>query len=98
MLILKNKEIFAELIMSINVRNARADDLIRALTRMTKQSITKIIVDALQEKLNKEQNRRLAPHLKEEILTIAHRCAHLPMIDSRTPEDILGYNQDGIPE
>ena len=41
--------------MSINVKNARADDLIRVLTRMTKQSITKIIIEALQEKLNKEQ-------------------------------------------
>lgn len=84
--------------MSINVKNARADDLIRALTRITKQSITKIIIDALQEKLNKEQNKRLAPHLQEEILTIGHRCAHLPVIDKRSPEDILGYNQNGLPE
>lgn len=84
--------------MSINVKNARADDLIRTLTRITKQSITRIIIDALQEKLNKEQNRRTAPHLTEEILAIGHRCAHLPTIDHRTPESILGYDQNGSPE
>lgn len=84
--------------MSINIKNTQADDLVRALTRLTKQSITRVVIDALEEKLRKERGRRLAPHLKDEILEIGHRCARLPTRDDRSAEDILQYNDDGIPE
>ena len=35
--------------------------------------------------------------LKERLLTIAKRCAALPLLDHRTPDEILGYDEFGIP-
>jgi len=37
--------------------------------------------------------RRPADDLNE----IAARCASLPVLDSRTPEEILGYDDRGLP-
>lgn len=37
-------------------------------------------------------------NLKEEILAIGKHCAALPLLDSRTPDQILGYNEQGLPE
>ncbi|MBO0612917.1 hypothetical protein [Thiothrix fructosivorans] len=35
--------------------------------------------------------------LKERLLTIAKRCAALPLLDRHTPDEILGYDQFGMP-
>ena len=35
--------------------------------------------------------------LKERLLTIAKRCATLPLLDRRPPDEILGYDQFGMP-
>ncbi|MGX9728368.1 MAG: type II toxin-antitoxin system VapB family antitoxin [Candidatus Electronema sp. VV] len=37
-------------------------------------------------------------NLKEELLAIGRHCAALPLLDSRTPDQILGYNEQGLPE
>ena len=37
--------------------------------------------------------QRLADVLDE----IALRCASLPVLDSRNPDEILGYDEDGLP-
>jgi antitoxin VapB len=41
------------------------------------------------------QSRPLS--LGEELLAIRRRCAALPDLDSRTPEKILGYDENGLP-
>ena len=35
--------------------------------------------------------------LADEILEIGKRCAALPDLDTRTAEEILGYDQHGLP-
>lgn len=37
-------------------------------------------------------------NLKEKILTIGKHCAALPLLDSRSPDQLLGYNEEGLPE
>lgn len=34
---------------------------------------------------------------KTELMQIGKRCATLPLLDKRSPDEILGYNQDGLP-
>lgn len=36
--------------------------------------------------------------LKQELLAIGKRCAALPVLDSRSADEILGYNGQGLPE
>lgn len=36
--------------------------------------------------------------LAKELRAIRERCLRLPVLDSRDPEEILGYGKDGLPE
>jgi antitoxin VapB len=35
--------------------------------------------------------------LREELRAIRERCAALPVLDPRTPEEIIGYDERGLP-
>ena len=35
--------------------------------------------------------------LKSELLEIGKNCTALPLLDSRTPDEILGYDKNGLP-
>jgi antitoxin VapB len=40
---------------------------------------------------------RSAGSLAAELLEIGQRCAALPDLDPRTPDEILGYDANGLP-
>lgn len=81
----------------LNIKNPEADKLARALARQLNESITEVVIEALREKLLREQGKYALPELKEALLTISVRCAKLPDRDKRSPDDILGYDERGLP-
>ena len=52
---------------------------------------------ALREQLKRETGRRDAPRLTEELRAISERCAALPDQDKRSPEEIIGFDEHGLP-
>ena len=64
----------------------------------TGETMTQAVVNALRERLLREQEkyRPQPPSLQEELLRIGQECAALPILDRRTPDEILGYNESGI--
>jgi antitoxin VapB len=83
--------------MAFNIRNPEAVRILRELASLTRESYTSIVLDALREKLRRETGRRAASNLREEVLRIQKRVAGLPVLDNRKPEEILGYDAQGIP-
>lgn len=83
--------------MALNIKNPEADRLVRELAAATHTSFTDVVVTALREKLAREVGRRRSLGLVDEIARIQQRVAELPVLDQRTPEDILGYNAQGVP-
>ena len=83
--------------MALNIKNAQADELARALAARTGQSITDAVVNALREQLKRETGRNLTPRLTEELRAIGDRCAALPDYDKRSAEEIIGFNEHGLP-
>lgn len=64
-------------------------------------------IDFLASKAKPIESRinTLEPHpldaetnLAEELLAIGRHCAASPLLDKRTPSQILGYNDQGLPE
>ena len=45
----------------------------------------------------RETECRTAPHLQAELRAISDRCAALPDYDTRTCEEIVGFDEHGIP-
>jgi len=81
----------------LNIKHPEADRLARILAQQTGETITDVVIEALREKLLREQGRRAPVELKDALLIIGQRCANLPDQDARSPGEILGYDSDGMP-
>ena len=83
--------------MALSIKHPEADRLARALAAKTGESLTEAVLNALKERLQREKGRSTGPDLIEEMDEIRKRCAQLPVLDDRSPEDIVGYDERGIP-
>lgn len=83
--------------MSLNIRNAEAERLAEQVTALTGETKTLAVIRVLRDRLDRLRNHRSGQRLAEELDVIARRCASLPVIDDRSPEEIVGYDQDGVP-
>ena len=81
--------------MAISIRNPIAENLARMVAKESGESLTQAIIHSLEDRLEKLQGRRNPDDLLQEIKEIGNRCASLPDIDSRSADDILGYNENG---
>jgi len=83
--------------MALSIKHPEADRLARELADATGETLTEAIIRALRERLRREQGRRRGPRLRDEIRAIRRRCAALPVRDHRSPDQILGYDEQGLP-
>ena len=84
--------------MALNICNAEADQLAAEVARMTGETKTQAVIAALQERLVRVRRARGRPQLGDELLAIAQHCAALPVLDQRTADAILGYDDTGLPD
>jgi antitoxin VapB len=82
--------------MAINIKDPETDRLARALADATGESLTTAIRRALQERLDREE-RRSRPGIAAEVRRIQERLARLPVLDPRSADEILGYDDHGLP-
>lgn len=83
--------------MALNIKSPEADRLARTLADATGESLTEAVSTALRERLERVQGRKRALGLREEIERIQARIAQLPKLDSRSDDEILGYDEHGLP-
>lgn len=83
--------------MPLNIKNAETDRLARELADATGESLTAAIAVAVRERLERVRSRPRGRDLDAELDVIALRCAALPVLDDRPEEEILGYDEHGLP-
>ena len=83
--------------MALSIKHPDADRLARELAATTGESLTDAILVALQERLERERARRRVDVVREEIQAIRRRCRALAVRDPRSAEEIVGYDDDGVP-
>jgi len=83
--------------MALNIRNRQAEELAVALARLTGETKTQAVTRALQDRLERLRRHRSGRSLAAELDDLALHCASLPILDDRSSEEILGYNDTGIP-
>ncbi|MEZ5583431.1 MAG: type II toxin-antitoxin system VapB family antitoxin [Candidatus Competibacteraceae bacterium] len=84
-------------IMALNIRNPETEQLADTLAKLTGKSKTQVVTQALRDLLERVRRRRSSRRLADELDEIATHCASLPVIDARNPDDILGYDENGLP-
>jgi antitoxin VapB len=83
--------------MALSIRNPKAEELAREVAAEARENITQAIIHALEERLERIRGRRTAADVAEEIMKVSQRCSTIPEKDSRTPDQILGYDEKGAP-
>jgi antitoxin VapB len=84
--------------MALSLKDPEADRLAREVAARTGETLTGAIVVALRERLARlrarpAQKQKLIDDMRE----IGRRCAALPVLNDRSEDEILGYDENGIP-
>jgi antitoxin VapB len=86
--------------MAFHIRNDEAEQMLRELQSLTGESLTDVVKTALSERLERE--RAKVPHDGEEdMMTMMEamwaRLRLVPRLDYRTADEIIGYDENGLP-
>jgi antitoxin VapB len=80
--------------MGLHIESAEVGRLAQELAELTGEPIDQAITKALEDRL--AQQRELV-RMRQVVKEISDRVAALPVLDPRTPEEILGYDENGLP-
>ncbi len=83
--------------MALNIRNRETEELAQELASLTGETKTEAVRRALRDQLVRLQRERKGRRLADELDEIALRCASLPVLDPRPADEILGYDENGLP-
>lgn len=83
--------------MVLSLKDPETDRLARELARTTGESLTEAVRRALAERLERERRRGRSHGIAEALDALAQECATLPDYDTRSPDEILGYDETGVP-
>lgn len=83
--------------MALNIRNPEAEQLATELAKRTGETKTEAVIKALRDRLSRVRRDRAKRRLADELEEIARHAASLPVLDDRTPDEIIGYDENGLP-
>jgi len=85
--------------MALSIKSSEADKLARKLAATTGESITTAVTVAMRERLAREEHKKrvAAGTMAADLMEIARHSASLPVYDNRTSDEILGYDENGLP-
>jgi antitoxin VapB len=83
--------------MALSIKDPETERLARDLARLTGESITTATRRAIEERLRRVGGHSRKVILLEELAEIRRRWSEMPVVDDRTPDQILDYDEHGLP-
>ena len=83
--------------MTLKIRDSRTEELAAIVAELTGETKTEAVTIALHERLMRLQRQSTSRKLSDELNEIALHCASLPVYDDRSGDDIMGYDERGLP-
>jgi antitoxin VapB len=83
--------------MALSIKNDETERLARQVARETGESLTEAIQKALQERWERLKARRRNQVLAVQVEDLLRRVDALPTLDFRSEDEILGYDEHGMP-
>jgi antitoxin VapB len=82
---------------ALNIRSPETEALATELARLTGETKTEAVTKAVRDRLERVKRGRQRRSLADELDAIGKQCAALPVLDSRASDEILGYDEHGLP-
>ena len=83
--------------MALDIDDPETEALARELAARTGETIAAAIKRALQERLARLDSDAAKAALREDLAACRRRWAAMPLLDDRSDEEILGYDENGLP-
>lgn len=83
--------------MALNIKDPEADRLARELAAATGESITVAARRALEERLQRVRARGQVSDVRADLDAMIARARARQATDPRTAEEIIGYDENGLP-
>jgi antitoxin VapB len=82
---------------ALSIKNDATERLARQLASATGESLTEAIHKALEERWRQLAAKRRSGILAGQLEDLLRRVDRMPTLDSRSEEEILGYDEHGMP-
>lgn len=83
--------------MALSIKDSETEALARELAARTGESLTEATKQALKDRLRRlpdeAEQQRLIKYMEES----RARWAAMPLLDTRTDDEIIGYDENGLP-
>jgi len=83
--------------MPLSIKNDATERLARKVAAATGESLTEAIQKALEERWARLRVKRRNRFLASQVGDLLRRVDALPILDSRSADEILGYDEHGMP-
>ena len=83
--------------MGMNIKSGDTHRRAKELARITGETIAEAVDRAVSERLERLRKRRNRKALAERLLKLGDQCSRLPVLDNRTPDEML-YDERGLPQ
>ncbi len=83
--------------MAMSIKSIEVERLAREISEKTGDSLTSTLQKALEERLARLKRQRRGNILLSQLEEILDRVDQLPVLDSRPPDEIMGYDEHGLP-
>jgi antitoxin VapB len=91
-------KVYTEILVALSIKDPETDRLARALADATGESITEAIRRALEERLARESERVSYERMRTDVRRVQERLAGLPVLDPSNPDDLIDYDEHGLPK
>jgi antitoxin VapB len=83
--------------MALSIKDPETERLARALAERTGETITTATRRALEERLKRIGSDARKAALLEDLAASRRRWSTLPVLDNRSADEIIGYDENGLP-
>jgi antitoxin VapB len=83
--------------MALSIKDRKTELLARQLAAHTGETITVATRRALEERLKRMGSQARKAALLEDMEAMQRRLSALPVLDHRSPEEMIGYDENGVP-
>lgn len=83
--------------MPLYLKDREADALAREVAALTGETLTQTVRNALRERLDRERLKRSLPVTIDDLQDMFADFDALPVLDDRTADEIIGYDENGLP-
>jgi antitoxin VapB len=83
--------------MALSIKDPETERLARTLAERTGETITVATRTALKERLRRVGSPARRAALLEDLAASRRRWSTLTVLDARSPDEIIGYDENGLP-